>query len=169
MCIRDSVYIGSRDPGFIMGFNNTLRYKNFDFNIYFYGHFDQWTTGAYRDLWIQNAYIVDEDRSVPVSIEEMWSTDNPDGWRPGFAQSSNSIHIGSTDFYLKKCWFIRCRNITLGYSIPVKKGISKLRVYADVNNPFMLTNYKGLDMETDDSAYAIPNVRSFNFGVEISF
>lgn len=165
----DRVYMGSRDPGFIMGFNNTLRYKNFDFNIYFYGHFNQWTTGAYRDLWIQNAYIVDENKNVPVSIEEMWSTDNPDGWRPGFAQSSNSIHMGSTDFYLKKCWFIRCRNITLGYSIPVKKGISKLRVYADVNNPFMLTNYKGLDMETDDSAYAIPNVRSFNFGVEISF
>lgn len=165
----DRVYIGSRDPGFIMGFNNTLRYKDFDFNIYFYGHFDQWTTGAYRDLWIQSAHIVDNDRSVPVSIEEMWSTDNPDGWRPGFAQSSNSIHMGSTDFYLKKCWFIRCRNITLGYTVPVKKGISKLRVYADVNNPFMLTNYKGLDMETDDSAYAIPNVRSFNFGVEISF
>ena len=165
----DRVYIGSRDPGFIMGFNNTLRYRDFDFNIYFYGHFDQWTTGAYRDLWIQSAYIVDNDRSVPVSIEEMWSTDNPDGWRPGFAQSSNSIHMGSTDFYLKKCWFIRCRNITLGYTVPVKKGISKLRVYADVNNPFMLTNYKGLDMETDDSAYAIPNVRSFNFGVEISF
>lgn len=165
----DRVYIDSTDPGFIMGFNNTLRYKDFDFNIYFYGHFNQWTTGAYRDLWIQQANIVDNDRSVPVSIEEMWSTDNPEGWRPGFAQSSNSIHMGSTDFYLKKCWFIRCRNITLGYSIPVKKGLSKLRVFADVTNPFMLTNYKGLDMETDDSAYAIPNVRSFNFGVEISF
>ena len=70
---------------------------------------------------------------------------------------------------MKKCWFVRCRNITLGYNVPVKKGLSKLRVYADVTNPFMLTNYKGLDMETDDSSWAYPNVRSFNFGVEITF
>lgn len=165
----DRVYFGSKDPGYIIGFNNTLRYKDFDFNIYFYGHFDQWTTGCYKDLWIEASYKLDNGRSCPVSVKEMWSTDNPDGKRPGFAQSHNSISTYDTDFYLKKCWFLRCRNITLGYNVPVKKGISKLRLYADVTNPFMFSNYDGLDMETDDSAWAIPNVRSFNFGVELTF
>ena len=28
---------GRKDPGFMLGLNNTLRWKNFDFNIYFYG------------------------------------------------------------------------------------------------------------------------------------
>ena len=70
---------------------------------------------------------------------------------------------------MKKSWFLRCRNITLGYRVPVGKALSNLRVYADVNNPFMLTNYDGLDMETDDSAWAYPNVRTYSLGVEITF
>ena len=165
----DRVYLGSQDPGFIMGFNNSFRFKNFDFNIYFYGHFNQWTTGCYSDQWLDFISAIDQGRNVPVSASEIWSTDNPTGWRPGYAQIYNTYNVAATTFYMKKCWFVRCRNITLGYNVPVKKGLSKLRVYADVTNPFMLTNYKGLDMETDDTSWAYPNVRSFNFGVEITF
>ena len=165
----DRVYLGSSDPGFILGFNNSFRYKDFDFNIYFYGHFNQWTTGSYYDMWLGSISSIDNGRNVPVSASEIWSTDNPTGWRPGYAQMYSTYDAGATTLYMKKCWFVRCRNITLGYNVPVKKGLSKLRVYADVTNPFMLTNYKGLDMETDDTSWAYPNVRSFNFGVEITF
>ena len=167
----DRVYLGSRDPGFILGFNNSFRFKDFDFNIYFYGHFNQWTTGSYYDMWLGSISSIDNGRNVPVSASEIWSTDNPTGWRPGYAQMYNTYDSGATTFYMKKCWFVRCRNITIGYNVPVKKGLSKLRVYADVTNPFMLTNYKGLDMETDanDSSWAYPNIRSYNLGVEITF
>lgn len=165
----DRVYIGSRDPGFIVGLNNSLRYKNLDFNIYFYGHFNQWTSGSYYDLWLGSISTIDNGRSAPISASEIWSTDNPNGWRPGYAQMYNTNDAGATTFYLKKCWFVRCRNISIGYTVPVKKGIQRMRIYADVNIPFMFSNYKGLDMETDDSAWAVPNVRSFNFGVELTF
>lgn len=165
----DRVMFGSQDPGYIMGFNNTFTYKNFDLNIYFYGHFNQWSTGSYNDLWIGSISNINDGCGMPWSAREIWSTDNPGGWRPGYAQMYNTYDAGSTTFYMKKSYFIRCRNITLGYNVPVKKGISKLRVYFDVNNPFMITNYKGLDMETDDSAWAYPNVRSYNLGVELTF
>ena len=105
---------------------------------------------------------------MPTSASGIWSTDNPDGWRPGYAQRYNTYDSGSTTFYLKKCWFVRCRNITLGYRIPVKR-LDNLRVYVDVTNPFILSNYKGLDMETDDSQWAYPNVRSFSFGIDLTF
>lgn len=39
----------------------------------------------------------------------------------------------------------------------------------DVNNPFVITPYDGLDPETDNSTYAYPNVRSFSFGVDVTF
>ena len=165
----DRIVVGSCDPGYIVGFNNTIQWKNFDFNIYFYGHFDQWTTGGYKDLWLGGINGLDQGRNMPVSASEIWSTDNPDGWRPGYAQMYNTYDAGSTTFYMKKCWFLRCRNITLGYRVPVGKALSNLRVYADVNNPFMLTNYDGLDMETDDSVWAYPNVRTYSLGVEITF
>ena len=63
-------------------------------------------------------------------------------------------------------------NITLGYTIPMKqskKVLSNIRVYADINNPFTITPYKGLDLETDNSVWAYPNVRSFSLGLDITF
>lgn len=164
----DRITVGSRDPGFIMGFNNTFKYRDFDLNIYFYGHFNQWTTGAYQDIWLGSVQNIANGSNMPTSASEIWSTDNPDGWRPGYAQRYNTYDSGSTTFYLKKCWFVRCRNITLGYRIPVKR-LDNLRVYVDVTNPFILSNYKGLDMETDDSQWAYPNVRSFSFGIDLTF
>ena len=74
--------------------------------------------------------------------------------------------------FLEKSWFIRCRNITLGYTLPVKsakKLVSNVRIYADVNNLFTITPYDGLDVETDDSYWAYPNVRSFSIGLDITF
>ena len=35
----DGVLLGSADPDYLMGFNNTFRWKNLDLNIYFYGQF----------------------------------------------------------------------------------------------------------------------------------
>ena len=69
--------------------------------------------------------------------------------------------------------WIRCRNITLGYTIPVPKNIlDRIRVYAEVNNPFCITTngWHGLDPETGSGgSYDYPNVRSFNIGLDITF
>ena len=78
---------------------------------------------------------------------------------------------GAGDYFIKKISYLRCRNITLGYTIPVSnKILNNIRVYADVNNPFVLTNWTGLDPETDNgNSYAYPNVTSFSLGVDITF
>lgn len=168
----DKVIYGRQEPGFMMGFNNTLRWKNFDFNIYFYGEFNKLMNSNYKKYWV--SYNIGDLRrgyNLPASAMDVWSTENPNGALPGFLQSY-SIY-GPGDYYLEKIWFIRCRNITLGYNIPVKTNkhiLSNLRVYVDVNNPFMFTNYGGLDPETDSSAkWAYPNVRTYSLGVDITF
>ena len=75
------------------------------------------------------------------------------------------------DYYHEKVSFLRCRNITLGYTVPLHKNniVQNIRVYADVNNPFVITNWKGLDPETDQSLSSYPNVRSFSLGLEVRF
>ena len=62
-------------------------------------------------------------------------------------------------------------NITLGYTIPKQKHLSNLRVYLDVNNPFIITPYEGIDPETDalDDGYSYPNTRTFSVGLSITF
>lgn len=172
----DKVIYGSSDPGYLLGLNNTFRWKNFDLNIYFYGQFDMLNSGSYKDLWLTGASgmtgIVNMYRgyNMPVSAKDVWTSDNQSAVRPGYFQDKSTWGIG--DYYLQKSWFIRCRNITLGYTIPVNQGrniLSNVRVYFDVNNPFMITPYNGLDLETDNSVWAYPNVRSFSLGIDITF
>lgn len=108
--------------------------------------------------------------NMPVSAKDVWTLDNQSAVRPGYFQDKSTWGIG--DYYLQKSWFVRCRNITLGYTIPVNQGrniLSNVRVYFDVNNPFTITPYDGLDLETDNSVWAYPNVRSFSLGVDITF
>lgn len=78
--------------------------------------------------------------------------------------------------------FLRINNVTVGYTLPAKSltkvGITKLRVYATVNNLAVFTKYSGYDPEVsvrsnpltpglDYSAF--PKSRSFIFGVNVNF
>lgn len=172
----DAVFKGCSDPGYLLGLNNTFRYKNFDLNVYFYGQLDLLKSGSYKDYWIvgsgtmtgvNNLY---RGYNMPTSAKEVWSHDNTSGKMPGYFQYMSNYGYG--DYFLEKSWFIRCRNITLGYTLPVKsakKLVSNVRIYSDVNNLFTITPYDGLDVETDDSYWAYPNVRSFSIGLDITF
>lgn len=74
------------------------------------------------------------------------------------------------DFYVKNSYYIRCGNITLGYTLPLKKKfLQSCRIYADINNPFIITNWTGLDPETDNGTYAYPNITSYSLGINIKF
>lgn len=167
---NDIQYLGSSDPSFMFGFNNTLRYKNFDFNIYFYGQVGVTSWGSYYDTWAYNGANLLYEGAVPVSFWKTWRHDNQNGEYPApWGHSS----YWDADFFLKKMTWIRCRNITLGYTIPIPKNIvDRFRVYVEVNNPFYIaTNgWTGLDPETGSGGgYDYPNVRSFNIGIDITF
>lgn len=168
---------GTEDPGYLFGFNNTFRYKNWDLNFYMYGQFDKyvnkrdyhmaWVVGADGMTGVANMY---RGYNMPTSVRNVWSHDNPNGTIPSYFQSDSQYGVG--DYYLEKIWFLRMRNITLGYTLPgskVKNVFSNLRVYVDINNPFVLTSYDGLDPETDNSAWSYPNVRTYSLGVDITF
>ena len=176
----DKVIYGSADPGYLFGFNNTLRWKNFDLNVYFYGQFDKLSAGSYKKQWLSNnVNALRRGYNQPTSISDLWSSSNPNGTLPGYFQTESAYGVG--DYYYEKTWFIRCRNITLGYNIPIKTSkhiLSNVRVYFDVNNPFTITPYTGLDPETDISSsesapsqlqWAYPNVRTYSFGLDITF
>ena len=126
--------------------------------------FQVFRNGSYLD-YPDGANRIDNYMNLYSSWRDQWSSQNPDGTSPGFFQSYSSY--GNGDYFAKHCYMIRCRNITLGYTLPKIKGISKLRVYVDVNNPFKITNYNGLDLETGDTN-CYPNVRSYSFGLEFT-
>jgi TonB-linked SusC/RagA family outer membrane protein len=166
----DRVFYGNEDPGYLLGLNNTMRWKSFDLNFYFYGQFDKLNYGSYKDQWLTGANNMYRGYNMPVSAKNLWTYDNPGGKHPSFMQNRSTWGIG--DYYHEHSWFIRCRNIMLGYTVPnarINKVFSNLRVYVDINNPFVITPYDGLDPETDSSVWAYPNVRSYSLGIDITF
>ena len=161
----DLVDLGSEDP-YSFGFGNTFIYKNFDLNIYFYGMFNKMMEDP--NVSIKYGHDLGICQGALKDALNNWSRYNMDSEQPSFFPSI----YGNGNYWLEDAWFIRCKNITLGYNIKsdrLKNVFKKARVFCEVQNPFIITPYSGLDPETDTYVAAYPNVRTFTFGIDVTF
>lgn len=165
----DMVLIGSEDPGLNFGISTNLEYKNFDLSIYMYGMLNYYKTNETRKTYSLEAYRIEQGFNIFNETKDSWGSDNPNGTRPNMLMGRASNYSWG-DYSIEKADFLRMKNITLGYTIPIQKisWLSRLRVYISADNLFVLTKYNGLDPETDSFA-GYPNQRSFTFGTNISF
>ena len=133
---------------------------------------------------------------------DYWTPENTDAKypKPGGVMSSDNPKYGSTLGYFD-AGYLKIRTITLGYNFDRIKavrdfGISKLRAYVSVQNPFVLfspfNNECGLDPETNTYSnnggtmavtmdgyngkhllpvvgYNTPSTRNFLFGINVTF
>ncbi|MEA4936666.1 MAG: TonB-dependent receptor [Paludibacter sp.] len=165
----DIVLIGTYDPGFSIGLGNIFEYKQFDLNIFFYGMFDRIVNNATRGKYsIPEIRRILNGQNMMTEVSGRWASDNTNSNLPsGFV----SVYPQPSDYLWEKAWFIRCKNITMGYNIPtkrMKKVISKARVFADISNLFVITPYKGNDPETDFKA-GYPNQHTYTIGMNVTF
>jgi TonB-linked SusC/RagA family outer membrane protein len=146
--VADKQILGKSTPSGYGTFNNTFRYKAFDLGIdlqFNYGnqimnltrHSGQDRTGQ------ANSY---------ATVLNAWT---PENQNTSIAQDRPAYVYYQTEIYSTKVEsgsFIRGRNITLGYNFPdnlVKKiKLSRLRIYAQAQNVFLITKYTGYDPET---------------------
>jgi hypothetical protein len=99
---------------------------------------------------------------------------------PRVTTGANTNRLFS-DYFVEDASYLRIQNLQLGYSLNPdsiqKVGISKLRLYAAVNNLYTFTKYRGFDPGAsngspigggiDDGFYPIP--RTFILGLNINF
>lgn len=164
----DLVKIGVNAP-ITIGLSNSFIWKGFDLNLYFYGMFNRWRVNDTRAYYSVESFRLRNGANMFDEVKERWSYANMDAKYPSIFQANASY--GTGDFYLEKAWFIRCRNITLGYTLPksvAAKVLKNARIFIDAQNPFVITPYSGTDPETDQMA-AYPNQRTFSFGVDVKF
>jgi hypothetical protein len=61
----------------------------------------------------------------------------------------NQNSLRASDYFVEDASYIRCNNITLGYTLPAglmsKLKIKNIRIYAGAKNPFVITSYSMLD------------------------
>lgn len=143
------------DPDFTGGFSTRLAYKNFDLSL----------VGAFKSggviistLYGNTSYLnMLSGRRNNVDVD-YWTEENPNVRypKPGGIQSSNNPKYGST-LALFDASYLKIRTITLGYNFDQevfkKAGITKLRLYATVTNPFVLFSpyhdESGMDPESN--------------------
>ena len=168
----DLVKVGINTP-FTIGFNNTMKYKKFDLAIDTYGVFNRWKVNSTRTTLSGPGVgsIISVGSNLMEEVKDRWNSDNQES--TGVSSLQSLTKYGTGDYYLEKAWFIRVRNITLGYTLPNhisnKAKMTNLRVFANVMNPFLFTPYTGMDPETDNYVAAYPNQRTFSIGVQLGF
>jgi len=134
-----------------MGLASKLIYKNFDLGF---------TLRASLGNYVYNDVAARNGNSGPKGVFDYgFFTNKPISTsETSFTEQNTNFYL--SDYYVQDASFLRCDNITLGYSFKnLFKVISSGRIYATVQNPFVVTKYKGLDPEigTVDGKTGIDN------------
>lgn len=164
---EDKHVIGNGLPKWYAGWNNTLRYKNFDLNVTMRGAFGFQIINGGRMNYenVKNSRFENRLKSVNDLVF-------------GKHTLSAEVEPEFNSYYVEDGDYWKIDNITLGYSFgQVGKYIKSLRIYGSVLNALTITGYKGIDPEvsTDgltpgyDTRDRYPSVRSFTFGVNVKF
>ncbi|MDR1880307.1 MAG: TonB-dependent receptor [Tannerellaceae bacterium] len=157
----DKVLIGINTP-FTIGLANMFKYKNLDLDIGIYGVFNRWMTNATYAL-LTDATNMEQGLNQVVDVKNRWNSDNRTGVLPSSLQRFSGFETGN--YYLSKAWYIRISNIDFGYKIPFHKGY--FRIFAALQNPFLITPYKGMDPESDSRPASLPNQRTYSVGFQL--
>ena len=93
----------------------------------------------------------------------------------GFTGTGTSEYYLS-DYFVRNASYLKCQNITLGYSFPAllkynNQDYFSGRLFFTVQNPFIITKYKGLDPEVSSGIDSNPYPRplSFQLGLNLNF
>lgn len=169
---KDKTNIGDPIPDATMGFNLQLNYKALDFAVY--------TFASVGNDMVRNYERTLSDANRINYVLDRWTG-------PGTSNSTPRVTTGATsnnvfsDYFVEDASYLRIQNVQLGYTlnpaISQKAGVSKLRLYAGVNNLYTFTKYKGFDPGASNGApigggidygfYPIP--RTYLLGLNINF
>lgn len=168
----DQVITGNPNPKFIYGFSTNLSYKSFDLAAFLSGSQGNDIYNASR-LSFENPL---GQRNLLKGVVNRWSPTNPSNQ---YASALQGGRLPISDYVVENGSYLRCKNITLGYTVPRFKGIQGIRIYVSANNLFTITKYSGFDPEVNTYAgsntaigidnFVYPQAKSFLGGIQLTF
>lgn len=153
---HDRVVNHSKDPKVTMTFASNFRYKNWDFGFTLRSSLGQYVyAAALRGGTATDALYRNNQLGNLFKSDVYFNTNH-----------------NESDYWLRNANFVRCDNITLGYTFDnLLREKLRLRLFAAVQNPFVITKYKGLDPEVfdgvDNNIY--PRATTWSLGLVANF
>ena len=176
------VIAGNTLPTFYGGWSNNFTYKNFDLSLLFQfsggNKIYNGTKATMSDVrWWNNSKDVWDNYWTPERTNAKYAKPI---WGDNY---SNGSALPITD-WVENGDYIRLKNISLGYTfgksaLLEKAGITRLRIYAQAQNLFVITGYEGLDPEVLSNTNSAnlnggtdhntaPQARTFTFGINVT-
>ena len=165
----DTGFTGDKPlPTATAALTNTLRYKNFDLNIFFAGQFGHSIYSNTANSFF-HAPAVSSGRNAPLEV------------LTGEERNTSSVNVSTR--YLEKADFVRLQDVTLGYKVNINENspFSAVRLSLTGQNLFVITGYSGQDPEVNTNRSdngvpsagidytSYPRARTFLLGVNVSF
>ena len=134
----DLIKYHSRDPKVTISWNNNFQWKNWDLGF---------TLRANIGNYVYNQLGYDGCRVYSVAAAQ-YQLGNLLADRPLFTNSATGENLKRSSYFVENASFLRCDNITLGYTFrDLLQEKLTLRIFAAVQNPFVITKFTGLDPE----------------------
>lgn len=166
---------GTIDPRIVYGFGSSIRFREWDLNLFFQGVGD-----THRIIGGSTYFMPGSGQGLLGNIydnyNDRWTEENPsqEVFWPRLSESPNRHNYRSSTWWKKDMSFIRLKTIELGYSLPqpliARTGIKSTRIYISGNDLFYFSKFKLWDPELDTAdGLKYPGMKSIMFGVELNF
>jgi TonB-linked SusC/RagA family outer membrane protein len=168
----DMKIIGNNTPRYNYSIRPNVSRNGFDLDILVQGT-------AKRDLVLNGKYFVnaynDEWTVQGKAVADHWTVDNPNAYFPRPLVTGGSDVQAVQTHFLQNAAYMRLKQLTFGYTIPVKVtqkiNVERVRVYFSGNNMWLATPMKMKkisDPEMNGATY-YPLNKSYSVGVNIDF
>lgn len=183
----DRKILGNSLPSLSYGFTGGLRAYGFDASVFFQGTGDHYwyPDGHMMSFWGPYSYPYQTFLQKNF-MDKVWTEDNTDAYFPrAMAYSTTSGPMSKVnDRYLQNIRYMRLKNLTVGYTIPInltkKIGVEQARIYFSGENLFYWSPLKKITAYVDPEAAIdrsnetynetfYPWQKTFMFGVDITF
>ncbi|MFI2743258.1 SusC/RagA family TonB-linked outer membrane protein [Zhouia sp. PK063] len=160
---KDRTFIGSPHPDLLVGFTIDLNYKRFDVSMFFNASLgnDLYNLTKYKTQFFnQAAYNKD------AALLNAWSPENPNSNIARLSLDDPNNNIRPSSYYVENGSYLKLNNLQVGYTFnPDMIAGLKLRLYAQANNLFTITNYSGMTPQIGLQSYSSDN-RNLDMGID---
>jgi iron complex outermembrane receptor protein len=137
----DRYFYKKSTPDVTMGLTSKLMWKKWDLGFSLRASFNNY---VYNGVEAGNSNLVLSNVFLGNAWHNVIDMARAKNWQTG------TVHGALSDYYIQNASYLKCDNITLGYSFDTLFGLKASgRVYATAQNVFTITDYKGLDPEID--------------------
>lgn len=171
LTVSDKVFLGQTNPKLYGGLGNTFTYKGFDLDIFF-----RFNVGnSVMNVTRQNQLLRQDFLNNGTEILDRWTADGQVTTVPRLVLGNGAfinLENNAVSRFVESGSFLRLQNLTLGYSLPKgltsRVGLSRVRIFAQAQNVFTATKYKGVDPEVNANASGTTTQQNTQAGIDFN-